>query len=78
MRGGKLRLYLVEHLYCGLDGGLCLVGIEGAGAEYSAVFHAPCYLRLHESVGAAAGRDGDGIVLKHRECASQRLLIYIT
>lgn len=64
----------VQHFDRRLDGGFGLVGIQTARFEYLAA-HFPRDDGLHEGVGAAAGRDRDGVVAQHRELAPELVLV---
>ena len=61
-----LGLDFVQHFDCSLDGGFDLVGIEATGLELYVVV-APRDDGLDESVGAAAGGDGNGVIREHGE-----------
>lgn len=68
-------LQQIEHLECGVDGGLCLVGIEGACAEDMFVLP-PCDDRLHKCVSASARRYGHCIVDEVWQRTAHILLVY--
>ncbi len=60
----------IQHFDSRLDGSLRLVGVQPAGLELAAV-HLPGDDRLHEGVGAASGRNRNGIVAQHRKLAPE-------
>ena len=61
---------LIQHFDCSLDGGFDLVGIEATGLELRVVV-APRDDGLDKRVGAAAGRDGNGVVREYGEGAAE-------
>ena len=67
------RLDLVHHFDRGLNGGFRLVSVEAAGLKLGVVVP-PRDDRLNEGIGAAAGRDGHGVVGEHGKGSSERLV----
>ena len=75
--GFRRHLFLfqeVEHLDGALDGSFSLVGIKATGTE-AAVVPVPGDNGLHKGIGAATGRDADGIVGEPREATAKAVLV---